>query len=699
MKIIFLFIILNLSSSIFSQTFKEKYANKLFENMEYYECSAIYEEIADKLIDKQKINYEIITKTAVSFYNIRNYPKSLSYLEILAKSKKLDNRCLAMYFDCLVKQKEFAKIRIKRDLFEPLFSNNYNLLNLKEYQDSISVDSAKYTLSKLSINSGKGEYSAIEHEDNLYFASTKNEMGYTQTKYSWDNSNFSDVYVSSTKSGLVKSEIVKELKNDYHDGPVCFLEDEIYLTRTKYEKIGDKKTKHVGVYYGKIGEKLSALKFNSENYNIGHVAFSNDGKIMYFSSDVPGGFGGSDIYYSLKENDQWGNPINLGSKVNTKGDEMFPFIDSKGGIYFSSNGRIGFGGLDVYYLADKANYPTNLGHPINSIGDDFSFILNKDEKTGYLTSDIENNIDNIYSVRVNEIMGVLKVSAFNPRDNKTIEDPNIYLIDMNSFDTIKVQKNPSGEYLIPVKRNAQYLVYADKKNFKQFLEVKINTGQIKNNEVLEKKVDLTQVSVDMLVKSFDSETKLPLANAEVQIMASNGEVIKCKTNDFGIATIPLKVDSKFMLSASKKGYLDLNTSFTSNPLNPELIVNMVEIKKDVVFKIENILYDLGKADLREISKIELDKLSNFLLINNTIKVELSSHTDSRSTAEFNIILSQKRAQSCLDYLISKGVPSKNIIAKGYGESKLLNNCSDGVNCPETDHQLNRRTEVKILSVN
>lgn len=699
MKTTLISIIILVCFNLSAQSLKEKYANQLFNTMNYFECSSIFEEIANKSIKENKYNINSIRKSAISYYKIKDYSKAMYFFDILDTKKALEKEDVTSYLDCLIRSKNFDIIKQKSELFNSFQIKDSSLLDVNAYQQMLSIDSAKYTLSKMKINSGKGEYAAYQKGDDLYFSSSKTELGQAQKKYGWDNLNYSNVYVTSLKSDTSSSFLIRELTSKYHEGPVTFLDSTIYLTRSKFGKSKKTKTANVGVYFGKVGTELTPLKFNSESYNVGHVAFSKDGNTMYFVSDAEGGFGGSDIYYSKKENGEWQTPVNFGEKINTPGDEMFPFIDSMGGIYFSSTGHIGFGGLDVYYLKNNAEKAMNLGQPINSTGDDFSFILTNKEKAGYLSSDRIDFVDKIFSFKVNEIIRLLTINPLDFNSKKNLGDLEIYLVDAKTGERIKVTKNEKGEYTAPIKSDGEYYIEGKKKNFEQVGKVKVSGDDLKNGKLPIAKLEMVQTATDIKVCTIDSITNKPIPDVYVELSTKHGELLKFKTDSLGIAYVNIKADSSYSVFASKKGYIDVNSNFNfTDSAVIKLNLSLQKIEKDLTFEIENLLFDYGKYDLREDSKKELDKLSEFLKTNNTIKIQLSSHTDSRYGKEFNYNLSKNRSKSCLDYLLSQGIDARRIKTRAYGESRLLNRCSDGVECSEEEHQVNRRTEIKILSV-
>jgi outer membrane protein OmpA-like peptidoglycan-associated protein len=345
---------------------------------------------------------------------------------------------------------------------------------------------------------------------------------------------------------------------------------------------------------------------------------------------MPGGQGGKDIWMTTysKRSRSWGDPVNLGTTINTEDDEMFPFIHEDGTLYFSSNGHTGLGGLDIFYTKGEAtdwSDPINMKTPINSGADDFSVILEKDKESGYFSSNREGGRgqDDIYRFYMNPLIFNLSGVVRNQKTKEVLR--NAYVTITSSSDTGKIilKTDESGSYKLRLKSKTDYELFSAKQ---YFFDSKVFYQTTKGLEV---STDLVQ-DIDL---------------------------------------IPM----------------DLNSTFT----------------------LEGIYYDLDKADLRPASRLILDTLVMTLNKYPNVRIELGSHTDCRADSSYNINLSQRRADSAVAYIISKGIDSLRIVSKGYGENQLVNGCAcegpneaiQGRKCSEEEHQLNRRTTVKFLDLN
>lgn len=501
------------------------------------------------------------------------------------------------------------------------------------------------------LNTRYSEFCPVIYKNGLIFTSDRKRDDLDDT-YGWTNFNYLNLYYAEPEYykdfwGPVKPSIEKQnrLNQNYHDGPAVFTPDfnRIYITRTT-EKEGRKRTSEIvtselKIFFSDITDekklKFIPLPFNNQRYSVGHPAISPDGKKLIFSTDMPGGFGDSDLYISIYENGNWSTPENLGGILNTAGNEIFPYWASDSVLFFSSNYHLGYGGLDIFktVLTEANNWtePENLKTPINSSYDDFGIIFTGNMAEGLFCS--------------------------NRPGGKGSDD--IY-----AFRNIKYHEGPANN--------------AFPKEVKKGLMLH---GYVKENE--------TGLSIDDATVFFFDPTK-----ADVFIYKSNPE---------GYFEIPGEFDRNYMVKAMKNGFIYNCISFStptegvskSFKIPNDLMLSKLEINK--VLTVENIYYDLGKWIIREDAKPSLNNLVQ-IMKNYPISAELSSHTDSRSSNEYNMELSQKRAESAVRYIILQGINPLKISARGYGETRLLNHCSDGVSCTEEQHQVNRRTEFKITSI-
>ncbi|RKR82312.1 WD40 repeat protein [Mucilaginibacter gracilis] len=418
---------------------------------------------------------------------------------------------------------------------------------------------------------------------------------------------------------------------DYHVGAAAFSKDgnEIYftLTRAPQKSEGPKsviKTINLEIYWAKKNpatggwQKPVPFKYNNvDKYSVGDPFVSPDGKTLYFVSDMPGGKGGTDIYYCQRdEQGDWGTPVNL-RDLNTAGNERTPIVDEGNNhIYFSSDGGVGMGGLDIY-KAERNGLTfgriLNLAYPINSPQDDFAFTLTGGG-SGYFSSNRLGGLgsDDIYS-------------------------------------------------------------FSDK----QFVNYRLEGI------------------------TYDKITRLPLVNSIVTLTKTGGTELKVQTDSLGMFQFNLEEESDYTLMAEKTNFRSDNQAIstvgltTSQTIKKNLYLEKTTLNKAI--RIENIYYDFNKSNIRRDAAIELNKLIKILNENPTIWIVLGSHTDSRGNDAYNLALSQRRANAAVKYIIEKGGIDKNrISARGYGETRLLNRCANGVKCSEAEHQLNRRTEFTIV---
>jgi outer membrane protein OmpA-like peptidoglycan-associated protein len=550
-----------------------------------------------------------------------------------------------------------------------------------------------------------------------------------------------------------------------HEGPVSFSRDGnfIYFTRNNLEK-GISKANAEGKVVMKIYEarrgktdwqNVVELPFNSDNYTCVHPSLSADGRRLFFSSDMPGGYGGMDLYYVEKKEDRWSKPINLGADLNTPGNEVFPFLHESGTLFFSSNGHGGEGGLDILLIDISSNVwgkLANLGIPFNSAMDDLGFIINEEGTRGYFASDRPGGYgkDDIYmfeadlSLIEKEVPGIsTMIIAYNALNNERLPMAGIYLfkrsedgfIEGNGLYDVQLMPaqngelvmkmvrkntkdigkpefitNSNGEALCEMKRDKNYLLLVSKEGFETAEVNHSTTGETAAQTIRVALKPKTCVSLAGAVIAENYNTKVP--NAQVRIVnETTGTEDLLQTGSNGDFDFCLPAASDFTIHAEKEGYAKgvtkLSTVGTSNSQTLDVLIRlqpvsekiMTEpIKEGSIIVLENIYYDFNEFFIRRGAARELDALAQLMLTYPSMEVELIAHTDSRGSEKYNLDLSLNRAESAQRYLIQKGVAESRIRAFGYGESQIRNHCKEGVECTDEEHQYNRRTEVKIARI-
>ena len=640
-----IFLYLILSSILFtscSQSFYLKKANKEYADNHYYLANENYKRAINK---KDVILDEDNLKIANTFYIIKDYKNALKHYKKVDVTKR-DYKAQLNYAKILQFNKDYEKSKQAFIDLKKTSAKQYSDTTINNFIASCELalnkkepEFIQYKLNKSKIDV-QGESFGIAFYNNgiLYSAPVPAKKNYiihipfTVDKY---GNTFKNIFFSNiSEKGVIKdSSVFEDLSNSkHHVGSVSYLPDS---NRFFFSETIKEKNKSVIKIFSidKKGEEFTNLKeldFNSNTYSCAHPSISADGKTLYFASDMKGGYGGTDIYSSEFKDNKWNKPQNLGDEVSTEATEMFPFIKDNGVLYFSSNGKIGYGGLDIYYTLNTNGKWTHIVHkdmPINSNADDFAYVENP------------NNNKQIY---------------ISSNRNSTPGNDNIY--------------------------------------FAEKLELAPDTirGRIIDN--LTDKA-LTGATLCLLIDSISGDT-----------------IAKAFTDENGNYTlvIPKKRegdDEERLFTVIKKdGYEDKVIDFEGRyndtdrpPLKNVDVAMKVKIKAKQVIEFHNIYFDFGKADLKEESIQVLDKLIEVMNENEKMVIELSAHTDSKSSRKYNQKLSDRRAKSAKKYMVSKGINSNRIVAKGYGESRLINSCTDKVECSDEEHATNRRIEVKVIS--
>jgi outer membrane protein OmpA-like peptidoglycan-associated protein len=571
--------------------------------------------------------------------------KMLPYYMAMAAKSIGNYELTKSYLSEFVKSKPSRLYQIKSEI---------ELENLGQIPDLLKKQSP-VTLQPLAGNTAKTEFDAKKIGDELIFtSSSKPEI------YKNNGLPFLGIVKAPLKNpgeignqSIFSSALFKENAND---GTPAFTKDgmTVVFARGNTGKSKDP-SPDVDLY---ISKKTGSIWSDPERLSIsdsiawdGSPAFSADERTLYFSSNRRGGKGGVDLYrVPIDNSGRFGRPINLGSVINTPGDELFPNVSANGKLYFSSDGHPSIGGLDLFVASRNENeiVVEHLGVPINSIGDDFAISFS-DSTQGYISSNRPGGKgdDDIY---------FFKSTGSEDRWWTTAPPPVIDTLQkkiINYFVQVKVV-DPVGNPIDSVKVNVR------------------KNGQTLSNEKTNKKG---------LIELID--------------LAENDELVfKCDKEDF------ITVRSSFSMEGKTIPESLLKKEMTDTTFQVIITMDRPEIGKEIskLYEINSIYYDLNKADIRPDAAEELDKIVQFLMDNQQMNLELGAHTDARASTGYNLKLSQRRAESAVNYIIRRGITKDRIKPKGYGESQLINECSDGVECPEEMHQQNRRTEFKIIKI-
>jgi len=625
-------------------------AEKEYNNYAYADAIKIYEKLAEKGLEDEKM----FQRLGNAYYFNAELPQAaVWYDKLFAVNPKQEPEYFYRYSQSLKSVGDYAKA----DKMLAEFNKNTNtdsrgilFKNNRNYLDQIKLNSGRFEISPININSESSDFGSTVLNNSLVFSSAR-KIGKKDGKtFKWTNKNFTNLYTASIKSdGSICDPVLlnKEINSKFNESTPVFTKDgkTMYFTRNNFldGKRGrdDKKITLLKLYKATLIDgrwsNITELPFNSDKYSTAHPALSLDEKRLYFASDMPGTFGQSDLFSVLINADgSYGRPENLGSSINTEGRETFPFIAGDNELYFATDGRPGLGGLDIVVskILENGTFDEvqNIGEPVNTKFDDFAFYIDSNTRKGYFSSNKKGGAgnDDIYKFTETKKLvceRTLTGTIFDSKANEKIEGAKVILFDENHQQIAEAITLQDGTYSFKVNCNKKYFVRVERKQY------------------------------------------------------------PAKESSFAVTT---NIDNKldFTLEKEKIAAIEI----------PEIKAIKVGTDLGKTLNISMIYFDLAKWNITDAAAVELGKILAVMQEYPNMKIDIRSHTDSRSSAKSNMILSDKRAKSIIAWLVSKGIDSSRLRGKGYGESQLLNRCKDGVKCSEAEHLKNRRSEFLILSL-
>ncbi len=627
-KIYILFLLLAASTvMVTAQNSDTKKADQLYDRLSYTEATDAYQ----KLLKKGKGSRYVFERLANCYYYINDTKKSETFYKRVVKGRKVKPETVYNYAQSLKSNGKYSDYNTWMKKFEemkPEDSRAIAFMKDPNYLPRYMENVKKFSVTNMqNINTEYSEFGGITLDKTFYFSSARNS---NRKKYGWDEEYFLDVYSADIVGGTVKNAnlLSGDVNTKFHEGNVAITADgkRMYFDRNDYFKGKYEKSEEginqinlfSAVYENGVWKDISPVSFNNSEYSVGQPALSPDGNTLYFVSDMPGGKGLSDIYkVSVNKDGSLGKPDRLGNHINTEGKEVFPFVDSNGTLYFSSDGQLGIGGLDVFYAETNGSDfgdVRNIGKDANSSSDDFAFKFNPATKEGYISSNRDGGVgsDDIYSLK-----------------------------------------------------------------------------QI---------APLCDVSV--IVQVLDELTNKPLSGARVDAYDAQENRLSTKTTDGnGNVTFILECEKQHEILGFLQDYESNGITVTTKKegeINSTLLLSPLDkIIADEEVILNPILFDFDKHNIKSQAAFELDKLVAVMNKYPTMVIKVESHTDNRGTSGYNMTLSNKRAQTTVQYVISKGIDKSRISGEGFGKSLPIENC--GGNCTEEQHEKNRRSEFIIVS--
>lgn len=638
-------------------------ANKLYDQYSYKDAINEYQ----KLIDNGYETIEVFQKIGdCYFYNTNLKEAATWYNKMFIRQKGILNGTIKLnapkensnipteyYFKASQTYKSLKQYKKADSLFKILEQKSINdsryqrFVDQPDYLEQIKLKSGNYKIENIPQNHEGVDFAPSYYKHKIVFSSSRNNKNGKKSK--WTHQPFLNLQMFTNKDTQAKETPIpfSDLLNSrLHESTTAFdsTGSVIYFTRNNLlnskSESDSKGLIRLKIYKASLDHtskwsKVEELPFNSNQYSVAHPALSADGKKMYFVSDMPGGFGMSDLYViDINTDGTFGKPKNLGPNINTEGRDSFPFLSANGILYFSSDGHLGLGGFDIFSveLNNSEINVSNIGEPINSPADDITFIIDENMEKGFFASNRSGGkgADDIYRF---EKLTAKKVIT------KTLKTPPCKRI-FNG--TIKDQLSgiEISKALITVKNQNQDTIYNGVTNSKGLF---------------------------LLESNCDDELY------EIIVNKQNYEHLK----------------KKFPLTKQMTTHDEIITLTSNLPPKGSDLAEVLNLKP--------IYFSSNKASILDEITRELDKVVEFLKKNKTIKIEVGSHTDSKGSDAYNLQLSERRAASTAIYIINHGINPSRVLNKGYGETKLVNHCSNGIQCSNEEHALNRRSEFVVIS--
>jgi outer membrane protein OmpA-like peptidoglycan-associated protein/tetratricopeptide (TPR) repeat protein len=740
-RILFVLILLAASGMTFSQTALKKLAETSFEKQDYQIAAASYE----RLVQKGDSSVEVLFKLGDAYYYNSNYVKANNwYVKSYAKNKQLTANQFHRFIQTLKSvgnKEESNRVMVAfTQAFPQDIRVKNNVTSEKYFQNPLQV-----SIKNLAINSAYSDYGASIYKDSLVFSSARPAL-VSSTDYYRTDQPFTNLFVAiktdSTYNNvsLLKKEVTYSA---FHEATPVFTKDGKTMYYTKNELKDNKSTKAMDGLYklykavfenGKWMDKGMLAIAGSEGARIAHPTLSLDEKTLYFAAEMKQGFGQSDIYsIALNSDGSVGLPINLGAKINSEGRESYPFITENNLLIFASDGHPGFGGFDLMALdlTDETAPIINLGATINSTEDDFNFVQKAGTNEGVFSSNRSGGKgdDDLYNFVITKPIEI-DVPVYltgTVRDSSTQEIlPNtaIEILDENGNVVAAFKSDETGSFKLEVEKNKNYVIAYKNEGYnsvQQTVSIPLKAkGTIQTLAILAKPAPVVEEFIGFGLSCYVTEAKTNLALDSVEITLVDPltkiEFIKRFTEKNGtitemLANAQLNDSLAYTITLKKKGYFTKVLDFKKQLTKPgivgiheELDLSLTKIEEGMdlakVFKINPIYFDVNKFNIRPDAAIELDKIIAIMNENPTLVVELGSHTDCRAPIAYNERLSDRRAKASAAYIKLKIKNLTRIYGKGYGESQLITDCPcEGdvkSTCSDEEHQLNRRTEFKII---
>ncbi|MRT91889.1 OmpA family protein [Ancylomarina sp. 16SWW S1-10-2] len=528
-----------------------------------------------------------------------------------------------------------------------------------------------YITKSININTPQTDYATSLYKDGIILVSGRSNK-YSKQINRKTKDHYFNLYFSK-KAGTkytIPQPLSSDLNSKYHEGSASFSSNEKFIYFSRNRGIVDLNGQaQLQIYMSRHNnnewDKPELFQYASDKYSTGHPSISKDGKTLYFISNMPGGYGGTDIYYCKKRGFSWGPPINLGPSINTLGNEMFPYIDKNNTLYFASSGHVGFGGLDIFksiFVKNHWSYPVNIGYPFNSDKDDFAYLYNEKKKIGYFSSNRDLS-DDIFEFQSNpKQQETLKGRIAKLSPNKPIDSVAVFLVD-NNIVLDKTYTNSSGNFSFNIFKNKKYSLIIKKEDYKMKRILYFPQNSEKEINIKIRLEDFPWAEVKAFVKNQFSSN--PIEGAKIEVVNKTYNLSNyCETDINGNFSLGVDKGNFYDLIISKPGYF--TTVLTNYTYDEIQSIDMIETKENQTVELQTSTFPNHGWRLSEITKGELNNVIEILTNNPDILIEVTASTNTNKGTKDNDALCLKRATEAMNYMISKGISSNRIKIESIG---------------------------------
>lgn len=739
-----IYILLIIFSIQFAQAQQQELlrANRLFDKTYYSEAIPLYEKISLK---NQSV--EVLQNLGDCYYYTNQYDKANAQYTVLfqTKSKQLNGDFYFRYAQTLKTKEKYSEANtVLRNYYKA--SNNTAAIEKLDADiknlSNVSAIGERFQIVNLALNTPNSEFGAVPFGDNLVYAAAKKKPNLFDKTYRWNNEGYLNLVTIPLKNANLKDSIVnyfsKDLKSPMHESNAIFTKDgkTMYFTRNNYSngKIGKdtNKVSNIQIFRAELlnnkWTNIVSLPFNSASYSVEHPALSPDEKTLYFSSDMPGTTGSFDIFRVSVDGITYGQPINLGENINTSKREQFPFISKDNKLYFSSNGRESYGGLDIFVSNIEGNTYSkalNVGIPVNSGYDDFAFYIDSDTREGYFSSDRigGQGKDDIYSFKETKDLIIEDCKQYiagiitDVDSHFVLENASVILKNSNDQEVERVTTTADGKFNFSIPCESKYSLFVTKENYTENSKSltiskernKINDGsmEIRSQEIIKKEELLAAeklkaaelVAIEQKIKADAIALKEQKMADEIALKEKKKEdAIALESKRLADIALNQKIKTDKIVADKKQQEIAETKKKERTAAIVAAEKDVVKDKDRLIIKTDPIYFDYNMWYIRKESKKILNRVVELMNKYPEMVVEIGSHTDNRGNAKFNENLSQKRADATRNYILEEGIPKNRILAKGYGESVPIVKCIPEDSCDEEQHELNRRSEFVIKNL-